>query len=116
MLFELSSHKKRSAFINRLNHEVTDIFEMKKLKLLNKSTATEAIKNMLAIKDTDLCYAICHDDNFDDRIINFNIALDTLHSNGLGFALIKTSTGSIYIECEQEQGPAAQYISANHSS
>lgn len=116
ILFELNSRKKRNAFINRLNHEVTDIFEIKKLRLLNKSTATAAIENMLNIKDTDLCYVICHDDNFDDKVANFNTTLSTLRGNGLGFVLIKISTGSIYIECEQEQGPPEQYVSANHSS
>lgn len=116
MLFELTSSKKRSAFIDRLNHEVTDIFEMKKIRLLTKSTDTAVIRNMLSVKDNDLCYVICHDKNFDDIIVNFNTALAALHSNGLGFALIKTSTGSIYIECGQEQGPADQYVSANHSS
>ncbi len=115
-LFELTNSKKRSAFIDCLNHEVTDIFEIKKLRLLNKSTDTAVIRNMLSTKDSDLCYVICHDENFDDKIVNFNTALATLHSNGLGFVLINIPTGSIYIECEQEQGPPAQYVPANHSS
>lgn len=60
-LFELTNSKKRSAFIDCLNHEVTDIFEIKKLRLLNKSTDTAVIRNMLSTKDSDLCYIICHD-------------------------------------------------------
>ena len=116
MLFELTNSKKRSAFTNRLNDEVTDIFEVNKLRLLTKSTDTAVIRNMLSIEDNDLCYVICHDENFDDTIVNFNTTLNTLHRNGSGFVLIKIASGNIYIECEQEQGPADQYVSANHSS
>ncbi|HRG90568.1 MAG TPA: hypothetical protein PLW44_16210 [Chitinophagales bacterium] len=116
MLFELTNSKKRSAFIDRLNHEVTDIFEVNKLRLLTKSTDIAVIRNMLSIKESDLCYVICHDENFDDTIVNFNTTLNTLHRNGSGFVLIKISSGNIYIECEQVQGPADQYFSANHSS
>ena len=116
MLFELTNSKKRSAFTNRLNHEVTDIFEVNKLRLLTKSTDIAVIRNMLSIKESDLCYVICHDENFDDTIVNFNTTLNTLHRNGSGFVLIKISSGNIYIECEQVQGPADQYVSANHSS
>lgn len=108
---ELSNPKKRGKFTNRLNHNWDSILKMQLLTKIDKAADNQdAIQTKLNLKDDDLVYVISNYGEVDDRIIAFKDVFPFIYSRGLGTILINTKGDKIYLETEQENGPADRFI------
>ncbi|MES2800587.1 MAG: hypothetical protein V4638_11265 [Bacteroidota bacterium] len=108
---ELSNAKKRGKFTNRLNHKWDSILKMQHLTKIDKTTDNqEDIQKKLKIKDDELVYIISNYDEVDDRIISFKDVFPVIYSRGLGTILINTNGDKIFLDTEQDQGPADRFI------
>lgn len=104
--FQLLS--RHGGFINKLNHGIEGLFDMRKLSAVEADA--RLIRNKLKVDSKTKCYVLCHDDSIDDSILNFNLAFDHLFGNGLAFCLIIIGHDSIYLEGEYVKGSTERYI------
>src|SRR5574343_604573 len=96
-----------SAFI----HNLDSILKMQLLTKIDKAADNQdAIQTKLNLKDDDLVYVISNYGEVDDRIIAFKDVFPFIYSRGLGTILINTKGDKIYLETEQENGPADRFI------
>lgn len=101
--------KGREKFIDRLNHQITDIFHPAKLVELPQGVHQDTITEKLKIGGETLCYVFSHREQ-DDKIITFTDAFNQLFGNGLGFCLVPIEGDGIYIEGEREHGVPKRYV------
>lgn len=99
---------RQGGFINKLNHGIEGLFDMRKLSAVEADP--RLIKNKLKVDSKTKCYVLCHDDSMDDSILDFDVAFDHLFGNGLAFCLIIIGRDSIYLEGEYEKGSTERYV------
>ena len=109
--FELMNPKKRSKFYERLNHCWSDLLNMELLKQIDKDNDTQIkIPKLLGFKDDELCYSISNYRDYDDKFIPFYEVFTAVYSRGFATLLINTSADTLFLDTEQEQGPAPRFI------
>jgi len=101
-------NKKRGSFIDKLNHQIPDLFNGRRLRKIN-NPSLENVKTKLKISSKTTCYIISHND-LDDTIVEFDIAFRRLYGNGLGFCIVPNNGNGVYLEGEQEVGPPTRYF------
>lgn len=110
-LFELTHVKKRSAFINKLNHNWATIIDMRKMKSISKDSDVYSFIQMnLKIKDDEQVYLISNYDDVDDMVMDFKQAFNKTWKRGLATLIISISDNKMYLETEQIQGSAERFI------
>lgn len=109
--FELTHPKKRNKFTDRLNHNWDAVLNMKHLTKIEKQFDDAAsIQRLLKFEDTELCYVISNYSGFDDRIMPFGEVFPEIYSYGFATILINLPADTLFLDTEQEQGPADRFI------
>ncbi|SDL43278.1 hypothetical protein SAMN05421823_10611 [Catalinimonas alkaloidigena] len=110
-LFELMHPKKRSEFINRLNHGWEDVLEMKYLTQLSPEIESpEAVLSALRVKPENRCYVISSYRDYDDQFLPWEAALQRTYARGLATLLIDPSVDLLFLDTEQVQGAPPRFI------
>ena len=107
--FELNNVKKRSLFINKLNHKSFDFIDSKKMIPIPKNDF-EFVKHNLGIKDNEPCLLISNYDYLDNRKMSFKEAFESCNGLGLATLIIIISKNQIYLQTEQENGGSNKYL------
>lgn len=107
--FELNNVKKRSLFINKLNHKSFDFIDSKKIIQISKNDF-EFVKEKLCIKDNELCLLISNYDCLDNQKLGFKEAFEACNGLGLATLIIIISKNKIYLQTEQENGSSNKYL------
>lgn len=110
-LLELTNSKKRNKFVDRLNHKWDTVLNMKYLAQIDKSKDNaNDIQKLLNFKDNDICYVISNYSNYDDKLLPFKEVFNEVYSRGLGTILINKTADTLFLDTEQERGPADRFI------
>ena len=110
-LFELNDAKKRSSFINKLNHKWDGLFDIKKLtKLYKNSNDFNRVKDFLKIDDNDLCYVISNYDDIDDKFLDFQQAFTMSYGRGFATLIVFQNVDRIYLETEIDYGKQNRFV------
>ena len=107
--FELNNVKKRSLFINKLNHKSFDFIDSKKMIPIPKNEF-EYVKENLCIKDNEPCLLISNYDYLDNQKMNFKEAFESCNGLGLATLIIIISKNQVYLQTEQENGGSNKYL------
>lgn len=109
--FELNNVKKRSLFINKLNHKSFDFIDSKKMIQIPKNDSVYSyIKEKLNIEDNEPCLLISNYDYLDNLKMNFKEAFESCNGLGLATLIIIISKNQIYLQTEQENGSSNKYL------
>src|SRR5690606_12263803 len=101
----LKIKRKRSKFVDRLNHKWDTVLNMRFVtKIPSGVNDYEFTKNELKIKDNELCYVISNHDDIDGEIDEFSKAFDKVYGRGFGSLVITVSGDKFYLETELVQG------------
>jgi hypothetical protein len=109
-LFELTHEKKRSMFIDRLNHQWESVLDMRYLVKVGK--ADDSLEGLYRIMRIDLNYAhyaISTYPELDGRIMQLSEGLVCVYARGFASLLVSAAADVLYLETEQVQGPPARF-------
>ena len=110
-LMELLNADKRGKFTNRLNHKWDTVLNMKYLKKIEKAQDNSSdITSLLNFSKNEICYVISNYNEFDDKFLPFDKVFEAVYSRGLATLLINKTAQTIFLDTEQEQGPADRFI------
>ena len=112
--FELKNQKKRKKFVDRLNHNWNDIFEMKHLKEIVQSNDVENIKKQLKFREGDICYVISNYVEYDNKYFSFNEILEKIYWGGLGTILLNITGNILFLVTGQERGTSLKFVGKNY--
>ena len=108
----LRNKKKRTQFIDKFNHNWTDMISEKHLIELNAKSdpnTYEKIKAKIKLKDSDLCYVISYDEN-DGEFIDLKTAFGNSQANGFASLIIGADGKKFYLKTEQEIGAPKEFV------
>ncbi len=111
-LWALGSKKKRSEFIDKFNHNWTDMITETNLIPLNTISDTETfakIKSVLHFKNSELCYVISHT-NSDGSYMNFEDAFMSCQASMFACLIINKEGTKFYLKTEQEISSPKTFI------
>jgi hypothetical protein len=109
--FELTNFKKRFKFINKLNHQWDSLLDMRFLSQIEKEQDhPEKVKQLLKLKDDELCYVVSSYDEYDDKVLPFGEVFDEIYAKGLATLLISTTGETLYLDTELERGGTPRFI------
>jgi hypothetical protein len=94
--FQLKNIKKRSGFVDRLNHKWADLLDMRYLEL--------------NIKNNDSCYIISNFDDIDNKVMDFKIAFESVYGRGFGSIIVNLNGTKLYLETEIDLGKQNRFI------
>jgi hypothetical protein len=109
--FQLKNIKKRSGFVDRLNHKWADLLDMRYLSQI--VDAENFIKNVqleLNIKNNDSCYIISNFNDLDNKVMDFKIAFESVYGRGFGSILVNLNGTKLYLETEIGLGKQYRFI------
>jgi hypothetical protein len=107
--FELNNVKKRSLFINKLNHKSFDFIDSKKMTPIQKNDF-EFVKEKLCVEENEPCLLISNYDYLDNQKLGFKEAFEACNGLGLATLIIIIATNKIYLQTEQENGSSNKYL------
>lgn len=108
---ELVNPKKRNKFIDKLNHKWDSVLNMNFLNQVDKlNDSSEGIQKLLGFKDSEICYVISNYSDFDDKFMPFKEVFTEIYSRGFATLLINGSGDEMFLDTEQEKGPAPRFI------
>lgn len=109
--FELNNVKKRSLFINKLNHKSFDFIDSKKMIPIPKNEFEfDYIKERLVVEDNEPCLLISNYDYLDNQKLGFKEAFEACNGLGLATLIIIISKNKIYLQTEHENGSSNKYL------
>lgn len=110
--FELSSPKKRAAFLSRLCHTYENVLDTRYLQALdpNPSDSRTILSILRRLHAPESCYVISMKDEFDGQFVPLVEALDSLVGYGFPSILICIPNTLAYFEAEQSFGPPPRYL------
>lgn len=108
---QLADTKKRHKFTDRLNHQWDTVLRMEHLTQVQKYDDDGiSIQRLLNFADHEPCYVISNYSLYDDRILLFQDVFGKIYAHGLGSILLNLAGDTLFLETEQERGPAARFI------
>jgi hypothetical protein len=110
--FELLSHKKRGAFLNRLCHAYADVLDTRYLKPLSapNSDYRAIVQTLRARQAPELCYVISSIRELDGQSVQLTTALERIVGFGLPSIVVCIPERLAYFEAEQEGGAPPRYL------
>lgn len=108
---QLTELKKRRKFTDRLNHRWDSILRMDCLVQIRSSDDdSKSIQRLLNFRDLDPCYIISNYGLYDDKIFSFQEIFEQIYARGFATILLNLSGDTLFLDTEQERGPAARFI------
>lgn len=109
--FELNNVKKRSLFINKLNHKSFDFIDSKKIIQIPKNDSLlKYLKEKLCVEENEPCLLISNYDYLDNQKLGFKEAFEACNGLGLATLIIIIASNKIYLQTEQENGGSNKYL------
>lgn len=108
---ELTNPKKRSRFVDKLNHKWDTVLTMKLLtKIKKEDDYSEKIKQLLKFKDDELCYVVSNYEEYDDKLLPFKDVFKEIYTRGFATLLINALADTFFLDTEQVQGGTPRFI------
>jgi len=108
---ELTNPGKRYKFADRLNHQWYTVLNMKYLVQVDKTNDNAVdIQKQLHLKDNEICYVISNYPDYDNQLLPFKDVFSMIYSKGLATILINQTADTLFLDTEQERGPADRFI------
>lgn len=108
----LRQKPKRSDFINKFNHNWSDMISESNLLALNCNSVEDVfkeVKRKLKFKDQDLCYVIANT-NQDEKFVDFKSAFFHCYTNGFASLVICKTGKKFFLKTEQSYGSPEIFI------
>ena len=114
-IFLLLNSKRRSKFIQKLNHQWDTILDMRHLRRIDNSyNFVYEARKLSKFEDGDLCYVISDSDS-DDKILLFRQAFNELEYMGFAWIIMNISADTILFQAEAVKGGTPRYVGQNNA-
>jgi hypothetical protein len=107
---ELNSEVKRNSFIKKMLDPGNNILDKKLMRVLNEKVSSLEVTGELKLDEHDLCYVISGDGKIDDKVMQVDFALKSIHEGGLGGILVNLRVDRLYIEETSRKKYLAEFI------